>query len=227
MSAIAKEEAGADTAPNINDTLEAALPQSAWTHYQHLLDLMAQLGLDAAPDKCEGPTTLITWIGVVFDTIRLTMAIDPSKVEEARLVCLNLLSTSSIPVRRFHKFLDMLFHATKCTLGARTFFNWLLDALATENAGTISLGPDARADIHWFTCFLGQFKCHPHQALSRPARHSCGFVFAGRWRRLLWTGVLQDPLPGIPPSFWILHLQPRVLEPPGGHQALASRTNRH
>ena len=110
--------------------------------------MMSQLGLDAAQDKCEGPTTLITWIGVLFDTLRLTMAIDPAKVEEARLFCLELLSISSIPVRKFQKFLGKLLHATKCTTGARTFFNRLLDALATERAGSVSLGPQAKADIH-------------------------------------------------------------------------------
>ena len=41
--------------------------QTVWTHYRHLLDLMAQLGLDTAPDKCKGPTTNIIWIEVVFD----------------------------------------------------------------------------------------------------------------------------------------------------------------
>ena len=145
VSAIAKEEAGANTAPYIDDTIGAALPQDAWLQYHHLLDLMSQLGLDAAQDKCEGPTTLITWIGVLFDTLRLTMAIDPAKVEEARLFCLDLMSTSSIPVRKFQKFLGKLFHATKCTTGARTFFNRLLDALATERAGSVSLGPQAKA----------------------------------------------------------------------------------
>ena len=157
VSAIAKEEAGADTAPYIDDTIGAALPQHAWPHYHHLLDLMSQLGLDAAQDKCEGPTTRITWIRVLFDTICLTMAIDPAKVEEARLFCLDLMSASSIPVKKFQKFLGKLFHATKCTTGARTFFNRLLDALATERAGSVSLGPQAKADIHWFLCFLGRF----------------------------------------------------------------------
>ena len=131
--------------------------QDAWTHYHHLLDLMSQLGLDAAQDKCEGPTTRITWIGVLFDTVRLTMAIDPAKVEEARLFCLDLMSASSIPVKKFQKFLGKLFHATKCTTGARTFFNRLLEALATGKAGSVSLGPQAKADIHWFLCFLGRF----------------------------------------------------------------------
>ena len=28
---------------------------------------------------------------------------------------------------------------------------------AIERAGTISLGPQAKSDIHWFLCFLGQF----------------------------------------------------------------------
>ena len=41
VSAIAKEEAGADTAPCIDDTIGAALPRDAWPHYQHLLDLAA------------------------------------------------------------------------------------------------------------------------------------------------------------------------------------------
>ena len=180
VSTIAKEEAGADTAPYIDDTIGAALPHSTWTHYQHLLDLMAHLGLDAAPDKCEGPTTLITWIRVVFGTIRLTMAIDPAKVEEARLLCLDLLTAASIPVRRFQKFLGKLYHATKCTTGARTFFNRLLDALATEHAGTISLSPDARADIHWFTCFLGQFN---GVTLIKPSAPSMSYM---------WTLVCRE-----------------------------------
>ena len=60
VSAIAQEEVGAETAPYIDDTIGAAIPESAQLDYQHLLDLMAQLGLDAAPDKCQGPTTIIT-----------------------------------------------------------------------------------------------------------------------------------------------------------------------
>ena len=156
VSAIA-EEVGADTTPYIDDTIGAALPESAQLHYQHLLDLMVQLGLDAAPGKCQGPTTIITWIGVVFDTIRLTMAIHPLKVEKARNFCLELLTLMSIPVKKFQSFLCKLFHATKCTTGARVFTSRLLDALATEQAGSISLTAPARVDLHWFISFLGQF----------------------------------------------------------------------
>ena len=68
---------------------------------------------------------------------------------------MEVLATNSITVKKFQSFLGKLFHATKCTTGARTFFNRLLDALATQHAGTITLGPDARADITWFTNFLG------------------------------------------------------------------------
>ena len=50
VSAIAKEEVGADTAPYIDDTIGAALPQDAWPHYLHLLDLMSQLRSSASHD---------------------------------------------------------------------------------------------------------------------------------------------------------------------------------
>ena len=150
VSAIAREEVGVDTALYIDDTIGAALPESASIHYQHLLDLMSQLSLDAALDKCQGPTTIIT--------IRLTMAIDPSKVEEGKLFCIELLAATTIPVKKFQSFLSKLFHATKCTTGARFFISRLLDALTTEHPGSISLGPDAKADLRWFIVFLGQFR---------------------------------------------------------------------
>ena len=55
VSAIAK--VGADTAPYIDDTIRAALPESAFIHYLQLLDLMSQLSLNAGLDKGQGPTT--------------------------------------------------------------------------------------------------------------------------------------------------------------------------
>ena len=120
---------------------------------QHLLDFMAQLGLDAAPDKCQGPTIIITWIGVVFDTIRLNMAIDLLKVEEARIFCIELLTSLTIPVKKFQSFLGKLFHAAKCTSGTKVLISRLLDALATEHVGSISLSPAARADLCWLVIF--------------------------------------------------------------------------
>ena len=85
------------------------------------------------------------------------MAIDPSKVDEARLFCIELLTLNTVPVKKFQSFLGKPFHATKCTSGARIFISRLLYALATERSGTIFLGPDAKADLHWFISFLGQF----------------------------------------------------------------------
>ena len=65
--------------------------------------------------------------------------------------------STSIPVKKFQSFLGKLFHATKCTTGARVFVSRLLNALATEHAGTISLNPAAKVDLSWPIQFLGQF----------------------------------------------------------------------
>ena len=83
IAEIVKDDVEADALPYIDDTAGLALQEVAQLHYQTLLDTIRRLGLDPALDKCAGPATVMTWIGVVFDTIRMTMAIDPRKVEEA------------------------------------------------------------------------------------------------------------------------------------------------
>ena len=55
ISAIAKEEVGADTAPYINDTVGAAVLDPAHLHYQHFLDSWSLLGkLFQATKWCQG-----------------------------------------------------------------------------------------------------------------------------------------------------------------------------
>ena len=63
----------------------------------------------------------------------------------------------SIPIKKFQSFLGKLFHTTKCTTDTRVFTSRLLVALATEDAGSISITAPARADLRRFISFLGQF----------------------------------------------------------------------
>ena len=76
VSSIVKQESGADTEPYIDDTAGASVPDLAQEHYQALLDLMKELGLDGAPHKSVSPTTCLLWIGVWFDSVRMSMSID-------------------------------------------------------------------------------------------------------------------------------------------------------
>ena len=79
-----------DAEPYVDDTAGDALPAEAMGHYQGLLDTIYQLALQAALKKCQPPSVLMIWIGVLFDSIRMSMAIDPVKIEEALELCRGL-----------------------------------------------------------------------------------------------------------------------------------------
>ena len=62
MEAVAemvKEEVGARLHPYIDDTSGAAVPEPAQSHYERLLSCIADLGLDAAFNKCIAPAVIM------------------------------------------------------------------------------------------------------------------------------------------------------------------------
>ena len=77
----------------IDDTVSAALPHQALIHYTAFADTMALLGLQSAPEKCQSPTTHLTWIGVTFDSVAMTMPIDKERIDEAIEACRNFLNS--------------------------------------------------------------------------------------------------------------------------------------
>ena len=107
----AQEKEEIDASPYIDDTAGAALPDVAQYHYVALTDTMLELGLEAAPAKCTPPTTQLTWIGVTYDSIRMTMSIDMQRVKEALLSCQNMFAATRVTLHQMQKMLGKLFHA--------------------------------------------------------------------------------------------------------------------
>ena len=142
----------------IDDTCGAALPTVSSSHYRALLGNMDRLGLDSAPSKCQPPTTCLTWIGVTVDTIAMTMAIDKDRIKEAVAAC-NAFQTAQFVTRKFmERLLGKIFHAIKCTDGARRFTARLLALLNRTSEGTRTpIDSEARADATWLLAFLPRF----------------------------------------------------------------------
>ncbi len=59
-------------------------------NYQLVLHMCGKLGVPLAPDKCEGPTTCITFLGMELGTIVLEVDLPPEKMQNLRrliIVC--------------------------------------------------------------------------------------------------------------------------------------------
>ena len=96
VSPIAAHDVDASSYPYVDDTSGAALPDLALTHYNFLLKLMEELGLSPALSKCSPPSTQVMWIGVLYDSLTMSMAISPATVAEAAELCLEFLSKERV-----------------------------------------------------------------------------------------------------------------------------------
>ena len=158
VAQITKHKSGASPEPYVDDTIGAAIPKLAPSHYQCLLDTMEELGLDAAPHKCQSPVTALYWIGVYFDTIAMLMSIDIDRIQEAIDLCVSFLAATHTHKQFMQSFMGKVFHAIKCTHQARRFTARLLDLLRqTNNHHMVPITHDARLDAVWLATFLPAF----------------------------------------------------------------------
>ena len=158
VAQITKHKSGASPEPYVDDTIGAAIPKKAPSHYQCLLHTMEELGMDAAPHKCQSPVTALSWIGVHFDTIAMLMSIDRDRVQEAIALCISFLAATHTHKQFMQSFMGKIFHAIKCTHQARRFTARLLELLRqANNQYMVPITHEARLDAVWLAAFLPAF----------------------------------------------------------------------
>ena len=144
--------------PYIDDSSAAETPALATQQYQQLLELMALLGLDAALDKCQPPSTRMGWVGVDFNSMTLIMSIDTGKIQEALVLCFAFLAKQEVTLKFMQRLMGKVFYSIRCMQAARHFTNRLLDLLKLARwQNTVSVTHEARLDAYWLTAFLPHF----------------------------------------------------------------------
>ena len=142
----------------IDDTVGAALPLDAPIDYNSLVSTMSDLGLDLAPQKCQPPTTRLTWVGVTFDTVKMLMYIDQQRLDEAVEFRTNFLLKFEVSRKFMERMMGKIFHAIKCTDSAQRFTSRLLALLTRAPLhGKVSIDVQARQDATWLAHFLPRF----------------------------------------------------------------------
>ena len=155
---LAKQDHDTTAHPYIDDTVAAALPDVADDQYTGLLALMAVLGLMAAPHKSVPPCFQLICIGVLFNTLAMTMSIDPARIQEAVDLCFAILQRQSTTLKELQSLVGKLMHVSKCCPPARHFTARILDLLrAAHLVSPIPISDQARLDAAWFAAFLPHF----------------------------------------------------------------------
>ena len=197
--------------------------------YSKLGSLFRDLGLDESLKKAEPPTTSITFLGVQFDSVAMTMSVPPAKLTEVKAEIRLWMRRTTICKKELQSLLGKLFWVAKCVKYARVFMGRLLAQLRTmssiKDTKKVKLQEESCKDILWWATYLehyngvnmiinddpiplsfNQLLDSPHDICAGDATPTGGGAWHGRE---YWCGNLPDHLldPQIPihiKEFWVL-----------------------
>lgn len=127
----------------------------------HLLrTLFLRSGIDEAFDKACPPAQCMVFLGVLFNSLTMTMSITKERLHEIRLLIQYWISLKEVTLNDIQKLLGKLNFVGSCVRSSRIFvnriLNWLRECYAAKkNKGHKFIIPvDVQKDLLWWDKFL-------------------------------------------------------------------------
>ena len=125
--------------------------QEAVSAFSAFEGLCSKLGLKLAPEKSSFPSTLMEWLGFIFDSQNMTITIPQSKLAEI----VDLARTWTYRKRATRHDLQVLagklMYVSHCVIPARKFMSRVLAALrSAPSTGYVGVDCELRRDVTWF-----------------------------------------------------------------------------
>jgi hypothetical protein len=127
------------------------------------ISLCEELGFAIAPEKTEGPTTSLTFLGIEMDTVQGQLRLPQEKLTRLSSTIAQWMKgpyptapRSSGKKRELLSLIGLLNHAASVVRPGRAFLRNLIDAAASvsELDHWVHLNQRARADLAWWNTFL-------------------------------------------------------------------------
>ena len=169
-----------------------------------LLEATCQiLNLPLAPHKREGPSTCLTFLGIVLDTVALELRLPAEKLARLQVTMKKWVAKKFCKRKELESLIGLLHDASIVVKSGRTFIRRLIDLLKSSNHRRgnvfIRLNKEAKSDIMWWHCFIDQWnglsmmtderKAHPEVILTSDASGTwgCGAFWHTSWFQFKWT----------------------------------------
>ena len=139
------------------ETDEARATES-FTQLKWLLD---DVGLQEASKKAESPSKQMTFLGVMFDSAKMTMRVPPDKLAEIKSEIGLWVRKTTITKQNLQCLLGKLFWVARVIRFARVFMGRLLNQLRTMSGHAerfkVKLSEESRKDLRWWRRYLDHF----------------------------------------------------------------------
>ena len=157
------------------------------------------LGVPMAPTKTEGPATKMVFLGILMDTVSMTLSLPQAKLDRLRAMILQWSGKCSCTKRELLSLIGCLQHACCVIRPGRSFLRRMIDLSRGVRAlhHRVRLNAGFRSDLIWWGCFLPVWngsglmysvvRREPQVVLTSDASGSwgCGaFTCTGQWFQL-------------------------------------------
>ena len=143
----------------LDDLAGADTPDKAWHSFEELGNVLQFSGLKESVDKASPPSTQMVFIGVLFDSVSLTLSITPERLIEIRSLVSQWLLKREATLRELQSLIGKLNFVAHCVKPARIFIsrllNWLRQIQNTDSSQVIPL--ETKKDLIWWFHFLPKY----------------------------------------------------------------------
>ena len=174
------------------------------------LHLMLQACTDThtpvEPDKTEGPSSTLVFLGIEIDSIAMELRLPKDKLDRLREVLAQWRGKKACKKRDLLSIIGSLSHACKVVRAGRSFLRRLIDLskLVKQPDHFVRLNRDARSDLEWWFQFASKWngisimyqgnrdKCQITVVSDASGRWGCGALCNGKWFQLQWPASWRD-----------------------------------
>ena len=131
----------------------------AQTAFEKLGCLLTELGVQESTEKACPPSTIMKFLGVEFDTTKMTMRIDSEKLKEVTMLAKSWARKTVATKQELQSILGKLMWVSKVVRYARCFVTRIISILKglRYQKQKVKLNEETRKDFLWWSVFLPVF----------------------------------------------------------------------
>ena len=158
-----------------------------------------ELGIPLAPEKEEGPSTSLTFLGIVIDTTLGELRLPEDKLQRLLQTVRDWESRKSCSRAELESLIGVLQHATKVIQPGRSFLRRAIKLLsvAKQHHHHIRLNAEFKADLAWWRVFASHWNgasllVHKDSDMSSVTSDASGNWGCGAWHEDEWFQIEWD-----------------------------------
>ena len=151
-------EEGFENVNYLDDLGGAEVEEKAAAAFEKLGQILLEMGIWESSSKSVPPTTIGTFLGILYNTLTMTMELTPERLVELRNLLHTWLNKGSATLKEVQQVLGKLAFACSTVRSGRIFMSKIINMLkGFPKTGSRRLGNDFKRDIKWWYCFMQEF----------------------------------------------------------------------